>query len=47
MASSIPATTPASLGFRKLQTGLVRNYALGIVLGTAALLAYLLIWAAR
>jgi NADH-quinone oxidoreductase subunit L len=36
-----------SLGFRKLQTGLVRNYALGIVLGTAALFAYLLIWAAR
>ena len=36
-----------SLGFRKLQTGLVRNYALGIVLGTVALLAYLLIWAAR
>jgi len=36
-----------SLGFRKLQTGFVRNYALGIVLGTAALLAYLLIWAAR
>jgi NADH-quinone oxidoreductase subunit L len=35
------------LGFRKLQTGLVRNYALGIVLGTAALFAYLLIWAAR
>ena len=36
-----------SLGFRKLQTGLVRNYALGIVLGTAALLTYLLLWAAR
>jgi len=36
-----------SLGFRKLQSGFVRNYALGIVLGTAALLAYLLIWAAR
>ena len=27
-----------SLGFRKLQTGFVRNYALGIVLGTVALL---------
>ena len=36
-----------SLGFRKLQTGLVRNYALGIVLGTVALFAYLLVWAAR
>ena len=36
-----------SLGFRKLQTGLVRNYALGIVVGTVALFAYLLIWAAR
>ncbi len=34
-------------GFRKLQTGLVRNYALGVVLGTAALLLYLLVWAAR
>jgi NADH-quinone oxidoreductase subunit L len=36
-----------SLGFRRLQTGFVRNYALGIVLGTGALLAYLLVWAAR
>jgi NADH-quinone oxidoreductase subunit L len=36
-----------SLGFRRLQTGLVRNYALGIVLGTGALLTYLLVWAAR
>jgi NADH-quinone oxidoreductase subunit L len=36
-----------SLGFRKLQTGFVRNYALGIVLGTVALLAYLMLWAAR
>jgi NADH-quinone oxidoreductase subunit L len=36
-----------SLGFRKLQTGLVRNYALGIALGTGVLLAYLLVWAAR
>ena len=36
-----------SLGFRKLQTGLVRNYALWIVVGTVALFAYLLIWAAR
>jgi NADH-quinone oxidoreductase subunit L len=34
-------------GFRKLQTGLVRNYALAVVLGTAALLVYLLVWAAR
>ena len=34
-------------GFRKLQSGFVRNYALGVVLGTVALLAYLLIWAAR
>jgi NADH-quinone oxidoreductase subunit L len=34
-------------GFRKVQTGLVRNYVLGIVLGTAALLVYLLVWAAR
>jgi NADH-quinone oxidoreductase subunit L len=34
-------------GFRKIQSGLVRNYALGIVLGTAALLVYLLVWAAR
>ena len=36
-----------SLGFRKLQTGFVRNYALGIVLGTVAVLAYLILWAAR
>jgi NADH-quinone oxidoreductase subunit L len=36
-----------SLGFRRLQTGLVRNYALGIALGTGALLTYLLVWAAR
>jgi NADH-quinone oxidoreductase subunit L len=36
-----------SLGFRRLQTGFVRNYALGIVLGTVALFAYLLLWAAR
>jgi NADH-quinone oxidoreductase subunit L len=36
-----------STGFRKLQTGFVRNYALGIVLGTVALFSYLLIWAAR
>jgi NADH-quinone oxidoreductase subunit L len=36
-----------SLGFRKLQTGFVRNYALGIVLGTVALCAYLILWAAR
>jgi len=36
-----------SVGFRRLQTGFVRNYALGIVLGTVALFAYLLIWAAR
>ncbi|MFI5053894.1 MAG: NADH-quinone oxidoreductase subunit L [Acidimicrobiia bacterium] len=34
-------------GFRKIQTGLVRNYVLAVVLGTAALLVYLLIWAAR
>jgi NADH-quinone oxidoreductase subunit L len=34
-------------GFRRLQTGFVRNYALGVVLGTVALLAYLLVWAAR
>jgi NADH-quinone oxidoreductase subunit L len=34
-------------GFRKLQTGLVRNYVLAVVLGTAALLVYLLVWAAR
>ena len=34
-------------GFRKLQSGLVRNYALAIVLGAAALLIYLLVWAAR
>jgi NADH-quinone oxidoreductase subunit L len=34
-------------GFRRLQSGFVRNYALGVVLGTVALLAYLLIWAAR
>jgi NADH-quinone oxidoreductase subunit L len=34
-------------GFRKLQTGLVRNYVLGVVVGTAALLVYLLVWAAR
>jgi NADH-quinone oxidoreductase subunit L len=34
-------------GLRRLQTGFVRNYALGVVLGTVALLAYLLIWAAR
>jgi NADH-quinone oxidoreductase subunit L len=35
------------VGFRKLQTGFVRNYVLAVVLGTAALLAYLLVWAAR
>jgi NADH-quinone oxidoreductase subunit L len=34
-------------GLRRLQSGFVRNYALGVVLGTVALLAYLLIWAAR
>jgi NADH-quinone oxidoreductase subunit L len=34
-------------GFRRLQSGFVRNYALGIVLGTVALFAYLLIWAAH
>ena len=34
-------------GFRRLQTGLVRNYAFGVVLGTAAFLLYLLVWAAR
>jgi NADH-quinone oxidoreductase subunit L len=34
-------------GFRRLQSGFVRNYALGIVLGTVVLFAYLLIWAAR
>jgi NADH-quinone oxidoreductase subunit L len=34
-------------GFRRLQTGLVRNYVLAVVLGTAALLVYLLVWAAR
>ena len=31
----------------KVQSGFVRNYALGIVLGAVALLLYLLIWAAR
>ena len=36
-----------STGLRKLQTGFVRNYALGIVAGTVALFAYLLLWAAR
>jgi len=30
-------------GLRRLQTGLVRNYALGIVIGTVALLAYVLV----
>ncbi|HEX9505542.1 MAG TPA: NADH-quinone oxidoreductase subunit L [Acidimicrobiia bacterium] len=34
-------------GFGRLQTGLVRNYVLAVVLGTAALLVYLLVWAAR
>ena len=34
-------------GLRRLQTGFVRNYALGVVVGTVALLAYVLIWAAR
>jgi NADH-quinone oxidoreductase subunit L len=34
-------------GLRRLQTGFVRNYALGVVIGTVALLAYVLIWAAR
>jgi NADH-quinone oxidoreductase subunit L len=34
-------------GFRKIQTGLVRTYVLAVVLGTAALLVYLLVWAAR
>ena len=34
-------------GLRRLQSGFVRNYALGVVLGTVVLLAYLLIWAAR
>src|SRR3954454_7773699 len=34
-------------GFRRRQSGFVRNYALGIVLGTVALFAYLLIWAAH
>ena len=34
-------------GLRRLQIRLRPNYALGVVLGTVALLAYLLIWAAR
>ena len=34
-------------GLRKVQNGRVRNYALGIVLGSAAVLVYLVAWAAR
>ncbi len=34
-------------GLRRLQTGLVRNYALGLFAGAAALVTYLLVWAAR
>ncbi len=41
------AVRTAGTGLRRLQTGLVRNYALGFVAGTAALLAYVLLWAGR
>ena len=34
-------------GLRQVADRLVRNYALGVVLGTVALLVYLLVWAAR
>jgi NADH-quinone oxidoreductase subunit L len=34
------AARTAGSGLRRLQNGLVRNYALGIVVGTAALLVY-------
>ena len=34
-------------GLRKVQTGLVRSYALWIVVGAAALLLYLVVWAGR
>jgi hypothetical protein len=32
---------------RHLQDGLVRRYALGITLGTVAILLYLVLWAGR
>jgi NADH-quinone oxidoreductase subunit L len=34
-------------GLRKVQTGLVRTYALWIAIGAAALLLYLVVWAGR
>jgi NADH-quinone oxidoreductase subunit L len=37
----------ASGGLRKAQSGLVRGYALWIVIGTAALLLFLLLYAGR
>ena len=37
----------AAGGLRKVQTGLVRSYALWIVVGAAALLLYLVVWAGR
>jgi NADH-quinone oxidoreductase subunit L len=37
----------AALGLRKVQTGLVRSYVLGVVIGTVALFVYFLVWAGR
>ena len=37
----------AGRGLRRVQTGLVRNYALAVVGGMVALLTYLLVWASR
>jgi hypothetical protein len=36
-----------SLGARRVQSGLVRNYALWIVIGAAAMLLFLLMYAGR
>jgi NADH-quinone oxidoreductase subunit L len=37
------AVRQAALGLRKIQTGLVRQYALGIVLGSVLLLAFMIV----
>jgi NADH-quinone oxidoreductase subunit L len=37
------ATALLSIGFRKLQTGMVRGYALFMLLGVAAILGYLIL----
>ena len=39
--ASPPRRATGSGGLRRLQTGLVRNYALGIALGTVLLLLYM------